>query len=43
MVKNIGYTLHKRFTVKLALAYCKYTLKFVLLCVMYKNVKKLVK
>lgn len=43
MVKNIGYTLHKRFTVKLALTYCKNYLDFVWFCLLYKSVKKLVK
>lgn len=43
MAENIGYTLHKRFTVKLALTTCKYKVDFVLFCHIYKSDEKLVK
>lgn len=40
---QIGHTLHKRFTIKLALTSCKNYLDFVWFCLLYKSVKKLVK
>lgn len=40
---QIGRTLHKRFTIKLALNSCKNYLDFVWFCLLYKSVKKLVK